>query len=99
VFNPNPAHQNTFLVGCQDKKIYQFDKRSGEITQTYDQHSGAINSITFIDDNKRFVSTSDDKSMRCWEYNVPIVIKYVSEPDMHSMPAVTLSDNRIIFVM
>jgi pre-mRNA-processing factor 17 len=92
--NPNPAEQNSFLVGCQDKKIYQFDKRSGEIIHEYAQHSGAINSITFIDDNKRFVSTSDDKSLRCWEFNVPIVIKYVSEPDMHSMPSVTLSDNR-----
>jgi pre-mRNA-processing factor 17 len=93
-FNPSPEHQNSFLVGCEDKKIYQFDKRTGQVELEYDAHSGGVNTITFIDDNKRFCTTSDDKSLRCWEFGVPIVIKYVSEPDMHSMPAVTLSDNQ-----
>ena len=51
----------------------------------------AVNSITFIDDNKRFVSTSDDKSIRVWEFEIPVVVKYIAEPHMHSMPAVEAS--------
>lgn len=46
----------------------QWDTRSGEIVQEYDRHLGAVNSITFIDQNRRFVSTSDDKSLRVWEW-------------------------------
>jgi pre-mRNA-processing factor 17 len=61
-----------------------------EITQTYDQHLGPVNTITFVDNNRRFVSTSDDKTIRGWDYDIPVVIKYIAEPYMHSMPAVAL---------
>ncbi len=29
--------------------------------QSYDDHLGSINTITFIDNNRKFVCTSDDK--------------------------------------
>ncbi|KAI9300832.1 WD40-repeat-containing domain protein [Cunninghamella echinulata] len=93
-FNPSPDKQNIFLAGYSDKKIIQFDCNSGLITQEYDQHLGAINTITFVDENRRFISTSDDKTMRAWEFDIPVVIKYIAEPDMHSMPAVTLHPNK-----
>ncbi|KAG0044263.1 pre-mRNA-processing factor 17 [Gryganskiella cystojenkinii] len=93
-FNPDEDKQNVFLAGCSDHKIYQFDINSGEVIQEYDQHLGPVNSITFVDDNRRFVTTSDDKSLRAWEYDIPVVIKYIAEPDMHSMPAVALSPNQ-----
>ncbi|KAF9573982.1 hypothetical protein EC968_007668 [Mortierella alpina] len=93
-FNPDEDKQNVFLAGCSDHKIYQFDTNSGEVIQEYDQHLGPVNSITFVDDNRRFVTTSDDKSLRAWEYDIPVVIKYIAEPDMHSMPAVALSPNQ-----
>ncbi|KAJ3141089.1 pre-mRNA-processing factor 17 [Geranomyces variabilis] len=89
-FNPDADKQHIFLTGCADKKIYQFDMNTGEVTQEYDQHLGAVNTITFVDDNRRFVTTSDDKTLRAWEFDIPVVIKYVAEPSMHSMPAVTL---------
>ncbi|KAI9322294.1 WD40-repeat-containing domain protein [Dichotomocladium elegans] len=89
-FNPDEDKQHIFLAGCSDKKIVQFDSNTGEITQEYDQHLGAVNTITFVDENRRFITTSDDKTMRAWEFDIPVVIKYIAEPDMHSMPAVTL---------
>lgn len=49
-----------------------------------------MNTITFVDENRRFVTTSDDKTIRAWDFDVPVVIKYIAEPHMHSMPAVTL---------
>ncbi|KAF9581302.1 hypothetical protein BGW38_001730 [Lunasporangiospora selenospora] len=93
-FNPDEDKQNVFLAGCSDHKIYQFDINSGEVIQEYDQHLGAVNSITFVDENRRFVTTSDDKSLRAWEFDIPVVIKYIAEPDMHSMPSVALSPNQ-----
>ena len=68
----------------------QYDTRAHEIVQTYDQHLGPVNTITFVDENRRFVTTSDDKTLRGWDYDIPVVIKYIAEPYMHSMPAVTL---------
>lgn len=45
--------------------------------------------MTFIDENRRFVSSSDDKSLRVWEFGIPVQIKYIADPSMHSMPAIT----------
>lgn len=57
------------------------------------RHLGAVNTITFVDENRRFVTTSDDKSLRVWEWNIPVDMKYIADPTMHSMPAVTPSPN------
>ncbi|KAJ1823193.1 hypothetical protein LPJ75_000043 [Coemansia sp. RSA 2598] len=102
-----PEDPNLFLVGQSDKKIVQWDIRANEIVQEYNQHLGAINSLTFFDSSRRFISTSDDKSMRVWEFGIPVVIKLIADPSMHSVPSVALHpsgkwivgqsmDNRIV---
>ncbi|XP_060063227.1 pre-mRNA-processing factor 17-like [Ylistrum balloti] len=92
-FHPEPDKQHLFVAGTSDKKIVCWDIRSGEIVQEYDRHLGAVNTITFVDQNRRFVSSSDDKSLRVWEWDIPVDFKYIADPSMHSMPAVTLSPN------
>lgn len=85
-FNPDPEHNTEFLAGMSDKKIVQFDTRKPrETVQEYDHHLNAINTITFVDDNRRFITTSDDKSLRAWDYGIPVPIKYIAEPDMYPM--------------
>ncbi|KAA1468487.1 pre-mRNA splicing factor [Dentipellis sp. KUC8613] len=96
-FHPDEDKQHIFLAGMSDKKIVQYDINSGEITQEYDQHLGPVNTITFVDDNRRFVTTSDDKTIRAWDFDIPVVIKYIAEPHMHSMPAVTLHPSKKYF--
>ncbi|XP_055334696.1 pre-mRNA-processing factor 17-like [Paramacrobiotus metropolitanus] len=92
-FHPDEDKQHLFVCGMQDKKILCWDTRSGEMVQEYDRHLGAVNTITFIDDNRRFISTSDDKSVRVWEWDIPVDMKYIADPGMHSMPAVTQAPN------
>ncbi|CAF9905961.1 MAG: hypothetical protein HETSPECPRED_006006 [Heterodermia speciosa] len=84
-FNPATDTPHEFVAGMSDKKIVQFDTRSGEMTQEYDHHLGPVNTITFVDENRRFITTSDDKSLRAWEYNIPVPIKFIAEPYMYSM--------------
>ncbi|XP_063243175.1 pre-mRNA-processing factor 17 [Bacillus rossius redtenbacheri] len=93
-FHPDEDKQHLFVAGTSDKKIICWDVRSGEIVQEYDRHLGAVNTITFVDENRRFVTTSDDKSLRVWEWDIPVDMKYIADPTMHSMPAVTLSPNQ-----
>lgn len=57
---------------------------------TYDEHLGAVNTITFLQDTKNFISTSDDKKLYLWEFGVPVVVKHISESTMHSIPAACL---------
>ncbi|RDA87091.1 hypothetical protein CP532_0169 [Ophiocordyceps camponoti-leonardi (nom. inval.)] len=107
-FNPVPEHSSEFLAGMSDKKIVQWDTRMPDrIVQEYDHHLAAINTITFVDQNRRFITTSDDKSLRAWDYNIPVPIKYIAEPDMYPMTNAALhpsgkcvayqsSDNQIL---
>lgn len=90
-----PGEANEFLVACSSQKILQIDVRDARsVVQEYDQHMGGVNSITFVEDNRKFVSSADDKVLRVWEYGIPVVIKYVSDPTMHSMPVTLLHPNR-----
>ncbi|KAH9109431.1 hypothetical protein LEN26_014024 [Aphanomyces euteiches] len=86
----HPVEVDQFVIGDSNHMIVQFDVRSGEIVQEYNHHLQTVNSVTFVDDNRRFVSTSDDKKILIWEWGIPVPIKYVSEPGMHSMPTTTL---------
>lgn len=54
-FNPDDDKQHFFLTGMHDKKILCWDTRSGEIVQEYDRHLGPVNTITFVDENRRLV--------------------------------------------
>lgn len=54
---------------------------------------GAINTITFIDHNRKFVSTSEDRKIFVWEYGIPVVVKHLAEPDMQSVSKTTVSAN------
>ncbi|GAC98337.1 hypothetical protein PHSY_005930 [Pseudozyma hubeiensis SY62] len=87
----HPSQPDTFLAGMSDKKILQYHIPTSTITQEYTSHLGSINTLTFVDADRRFVSTSDDKTLRVWDYDIPVVVKYVADPGMHSMPSVSLS--------
>lgn len=59
-----PVDNNIFLCGCSDNRVVQYDARLGEVVQEYNHHLGPVNTVLFVDDNQRFVSTSDDKKVR-----------------------------------
>lgn len=90
-FNPSAENGHEFLAGLSDNRILQYDSRAGnETVQEYDHHLGAINTLEFIDENRRFMSTSDDRSLRVWEYGIPVEIKtirYVSSLAFRSTAA------------
>lgn len=105
-FNPNADESSTFLSAMSDNTVLQWDTRistnasgsseandsgySSEVVQTYDHHLGAVNSLTFVDGNTRFMSSSDDKRMLVWEWGINVPIKYISDPSQHAMPSVAL---------
>lgn len=104
-FHPSPENEHVILIGSSNKKVLQFDLKTGKKFE-YKQHLGAINTITFIEENK-FVTSSDDKKLFVWEYNIPVVTKHVSEPEMQTITQATVhpsgeyyagqsSDNQII---
>jgi WD40 repeat protein len=55
--------------------------------QEYHYHLGAVNTISYIEEGRLFATTSDDKTIRVWELGVPVQVKVIADPSMHSMPA------------
>ncbi|QIW97737.1 hypothetical protein AMS68_003255 [Peltaster fructicola] len=86
-WQPADRSGKEFLAGTHDNKIVQFDIRAEnkKPVQEYDHHLGPVNTITFCDENRRFITTSDDKSLRAWEYGIPVPIKFIAEPYMFPM--------------
>lgn len=72
--------------------------RTGQRTGVYDEHLGAVNSITFIDGNRKFVSTSDDKKIFVWEFGLPVVVKHISEPELNAIFKAVMHPNMKYFV-
>ncbi|CUM63306.1 uncharacterized protein PRCAT00000877001 [Priceomyces carsonii] len=86
-FNPN--NENEFLVGLANRNIEHYDLTSSDLQtpiQVYDHHLGAINSLLIIENGSRFMSTSDDKSVKFWDWQINIPVKSISDPSLHSMP-------------
>ena len=42
--------------------------------------------MAFFDEGRKFVSSSDDKKLMVWEFDTPVPIKYIQDPEMFSMP-------------
>jgi WD40 repeat protein len=74
-------------------------RATGEAVQEYNYHLGPVNTVTFIDEGRQFVSTSDDKTIRVWEFGIPVQIKYIADPSMHSMPAVAMHPSHNYLLM
>ncbi|KAF6055352.1 WD domain, G-beta repeat family protein [Candida parapsilosis] len=84
-FNPNI--ESEFVVGLSNHKIEHYDLAAiHNPIQTYDHHIGAINDI--LVDKETFISTSDDKSVRVWHWQINIPIKVISDPSQFSTPSI-----------
>lgn len=92
-----PRDNNCFMMAGSDNKLYQWDSRTGQIEQEYNYHLQAVNTVTFFDEGRKFVSTSDDKKILVWEYGIPVPIKYIQDPGMHGLPYVAVHPSKTAF--
>ena len=93
-----PHDDNFFVVGCSDNKIVTYDATTAEITQEYNHHLGPVNSILFVEDHgTKMITSSDDKKILVWEWDIGVPIKYISDPTMHSMPCLALHPAGLYF--
>ena len=56
----------TLLTGSGDKTIMAWDALTGVCLRTFSDHSGAVTSIMVAHDNRTFITTSVDKTVKIW---------------------------------
>jgi pre-mRNA-processing factor 17 len=81
----HPTNNNLFLCASSDNRLYGWDCRAGTVTQEYNYHLQPANTVTFFDEGRKFVSTSDDKKILVWEFDIPVPIKYIQVDGMFAM--------------
>ena len=89
-----PRDDSYFVVGCSDNRIVTYHTKTGELTQEYNHHLAPVNAILFVESDKNepvvMVSSSDDKKILVWEWDIGVPVKYISDPTMHSMPCMSM---------
>ncbi|CCK69596.1 Cdc40p KNAG_0C04950 [Huiozyma naganishii CBS 8797] len=89
-----PQHgTDEYLVGLSDSRILHYDTRVDTrdgLVQTYDHHLGGILALRYFPDGTKFISSSEDKTVRIWDSGVNIPVKQISDTTQHSMPSVSL---------
>ncbi|KAG7727878.1 hypothetical protein KL930_004842 [Ogataea haglerorum] len=93
-----PDNDNEFLVGMSNKRIDHYDMTTGDVIQSYEHHTDAVNSIEFINYGENFVSSSSDKSLRIWEVKVNMPVKLIADPKQFSMPYLKVHPKGFAFV-
>lgn len=87
----NPKDEDEFIVGLSNFKIehYKFSSIQYRIPiQAYDHHQGGIIDLVNLKDSDLFISSSDDKTVRFWKWQINIPEKVITDPSQHSLPSV-----------
>ncbi|KAL6940645.1 hypothetical protein ACO0QE_004557 [Hanseniaspora vineae] len=94
----SPKIDDQFLVGLSNSEIKHFDIRDHKCMQTYDQHTSSILDIEFFPDGSKFISTSEDKTVRIWNTGINITIKHISDTNQYAMPFVKIHPSHKMFL-
>ena len=85
---------NRVLSGWSNNRVVEWDMRSGDVVQEYTAYFEAgVSTITFLDDNRRFITTAEDRKTLVWDMGIPTPFKYIQQSGMHMQPAATAHPN------
>ncbi|CCC70818.1 hypothetical protein NCAS_0F03340 [Naumovozyma castellii] len=92
-----PFNSSEFIVGFANSKIYHYDTRISENdgrVQVYDHHMSSILALKFFPDGSKFISSSEDKTVRIWDNQVNVPIKQISDTTQYSMPSIDIHPDK-----
>lgn len=101
--NPNmstfvPNKPDEFMVALHSGKVEHVDMRTNDLVQTYEHHQNAVTWIEFLNDGNKFITASDDRTLKIWDIRINMPIKYIQDPKQQAMPIVKRHPNGQYFV-
>lgn len=83
----HPSDETHLLLAAVDKKVVLFDVRAScsKYQREYTGHMGTIFNLTLLSDGSKMLTTSEDKTLRTWDYRSPVQIKQFADAAMHAI--------------
>lgn len=83
----HPSQEAHLLLAAVDKKVVLYDVRvaCNRYQREYAGHMGTIFNLTLLSDGTKMLTTSEDKTLRTWDYRSPVQIKQFADAAMHAI--------------
>lgn len=83
----HPSDEAHLLLAAVDKKVVLYDVRAScsRYQREYSGHMGTIFNLTLLSDGSKMLTTSEDKTLRTWDYRSPVQIKQFADAAMHAI--------------
>ncbi|KPA79694.1 hypothetical protein ABB37_05466 [Leptomonas pyrrhocoris] len=83
----HPSDEAHLLLAAVDKKVVLYDVRAScsKYQREYTGHMGTIFNLTLLSDGSKMLTTSEDKTLRTWDYRSPVQIKQFADAAMHAI--------------
>lgn len=91
LYPPDPALQHLVIGGIGSRVgLWDLRRPSEGLVREYGGHQAPVMSLCFYDRGRRFISTSEDKTVRTWDFEVPVQLQVFADVAMHAVPHVVL---------
>ncbi|KAG5477325.1 hypothetical protein LSCM4_04543 [Leishmania orientalis] len=83
----HPSNEEHLLLAAVDKKVVLYDVRVGcsKHQREYTGHMGTIFNLTLLSEGSKMLTTSEDRTLRTWDYRSPVQIKQFADAAMHAI--------------
>lgn len=83
----HPSQEDALLLVALDQKVVLYDVRDStrRIQREYAGHRGSILSLALLSGGSKFLTTAEDRTLRTWDFRIPVQITQVADPSMHAI--------------
>ncbi|KAH8605639.1 WD domain [Trypanosoma vivax] len=83
----HPLDPSSHILVALDRKVVLYDIRASlrNYQREYTGHMGTIFNLTLLSGGKKLLTTAEDKTLRTWDFRVPVQIKQIADVSMHAI--------------
>ncbi|ORC89630.1 uncharacterized protein TM35_000111640 [Trypanosoma theileri] len=83
----HPFDPASLILAALDRKVVLYDVRVSQqrYQREYTGHMGTIFNLTLLSGGKKLLTTAEDKTLRTWDFRVPVQIKQIADVSMHAI--------------
>lgn len=83
----HPFDVDSLLLVAVNRRVVLYDVRAStsKHQKEYAGHLGTILNLTLLSGGSKFLTTAEDKTLRTWDFRIPVQIKQFADTTMHAI--------------